>query len=221
MKVKPLFALGAVLMTGVAAGPMSAGAADPPVVVHFQGRAAQAILTDCRLDEPIGTVCSAVDVFASEERFQSRGEKASGPFVYVLVYEVVIDGSEPDGFTATLVAEGGTESAEVSVAHNLSSASASAPMIELVHCEGDEMPECTPAGTMSVEADWTATGNRETSTFHDRFSDGSLSFSFNSVDAFRAATAGGVVDGLPVHETPLFPPSIFSTNNGFVERISD
>ena len=39
MKVKPLFVLGAVLMTGVAAGPMSAGASDPPFIFHFKGRA--------------------------------------------------------------------------------------------------------------------------------------------------------------------------------------
>jgi hypothetical protein len=224
MTVKPLFALVALTTASTAIGVSSTPAgAEPPFVFHFKGRAAQATLTDCTTE--LGTECVAFDVFAAQERFQRRGDKETRPFLDVFIYEVVIDGSEPDGFTATLVAIGVAEAPEVSIAKNLSTASASAEDVALMPCEAvEEDIFCDPATgeTISVEVEWTATGKRETSTFHGKFDEGSVSSNFHAVDAFRLATASGEVTGGPLHdslqETPLFPPSIFSTNQGAVER---
>jgi hypothetical protein len=223
MTAKPLFALVALATASTAIGVGSTPAgAEPPFVFHFKGRAAQATLTDCTTESD---TCVAFDVFAAQERFQSRGNKETRPFLDVFIYEVVIDGSEPDGFTATLVAIGVAEAPEVSIAKNLSAASASAEDVALMPCEAvEEDIVCGPATgeTISVEVEWTATGKRETSTFHGKFDDGSVSSNFHAVDAFRLATASGEVTGGPSHdslqETPLFPPSIFSTNQGSVER---
>jgi hypothetical protein len=219
MAVKPFVAL--VTLAATALSGAGLAGADPPFVDHFKGRAAQAVLTDCLLEN--GMECMAVDVFVSEERYQQRGAKFPLEVVDVIVYDVVIDLSSEEGFIATPVAVGFSTDVEVSVAPNLSSASASANAIDLFPCEvtpDDEVIcEEEPDGTMSLEVEWTATGKRQTSTFHARGTDGSLSFNFRAVDAFRAATATGDVDGEPLHETPLFPPSIFMTNNGVVERI--
>lgn len=219
MAVKPfvaLFTLGATAVSGA-----GLAGADPPFVNHFKGRAAQAVLTDCGLDVEDGTECMAVDVFVSEERYQERGSKSPLEVVDVIVYDVVIDSSSEDGFIATPVAAGFSTNVEVSVAPNLSSASAIASVLELFLCDvgpDDEVICDEPDGTVSLEVEWTATGKRQTSTFHARGTDGSLSFNFHAVDAFRAATAIGVVNGESLHDTPLFPPSIFMTNNGVVER---
>ncbi len=222
MKVKSTVVLGALVVAAVATGPASTSAADPPFVAHFKGRGAQTILTDCELDDPNGTECIGVDVFATQDHYQVRGETFTGPFVNVIVYDVVIDSSQPDGFIATVVAEGSTTDAEVVISPNLSTASVTAGEVPLVHCVFDPQapPVCTDAGTLSLEATWTATGTRQTETFHQRGSEGSFSYNFHAVDASRPASARGVVDGVALHDTPLFGSTIFSTNQGTLERFS-
>jgi hypothetical protein len=224
MTAKPLLALVALATASTTIGVTSTPVgAEPSFVFHFKGRAAQATLTDCTTESD---TCVAFDIFAAQERFQSRGDKVTRPFLDVFIYDVVIDGSEPDGFTATLVAIGVAEAPEVSVAKNLSAASASVEDVALSPCEVvEEVVVCdteTTVGAISIEVEWTATGKRETSAFHAKFDDGSVSSNFHAVDAFRLATASGEVTGDVPHEalseTPLFPPSIFSTNQGTVER---
>lgn len=193
--------------------------ADPPFVNHFKGRAAQAILTDCEADAEDGTECTGVDIFVSDERYQERGSLDPLSIVYVTVFDVRIDSSTDLGFVPTLAAFGLSTDADVSVARNLESASVSASQIDLTACavDGEEVI-CEDAGSMSLDVEWSATGRRQTNTFHSRENDGSFYYNFRAVDAFRPATASGEVDGQPMFETPFFPSSIFATNNGVIVR---
>lgn len=194
--------------------------ADPPFVNHFKGRAAQTILTDCKLNAADGTECSGVDIFVSDERYQERGSLFPLSIVFVTVFDVVIDSSAPLGFVPTLAAVGSSTDAEVSVARNLASASVIASQIDLTACTevGEEVICGEEGGTMSLDVAWSATGRRQTNTFHARGNDGSFYYNFRAVDAFRPATASGEVDGRPFSETAFFPSSIFATNNGVIER---
>ena len=218
MALKHAVGVAAVMVATVSHG-VSVGA-DPPFVNHFKGHGAQALLTDCTLGLPDGAECLAVDVFVSDERYQERGTKWPLELMDVVVYDVVIDSAAPDGFVAIPAAIGFTTEVDLVVARDLSSASASAD-VPLVLCELDAEgdPVCEdPGGSMSIEVAWTATGKRQTTTFRDRGTDGSIAFAFRAVDVFRTATASGVVDGQPLPTIPLFPPALFSTNNGVVER---
>lgn len=206
--------------------------AEPPLVDHFKGRGAGALLTNCEADAADGTECQAVDIFVSEESFQERGSKFPVELVSVVLYDVTIDFESEDGFVAEPVGSGLSTEVDVSVATNMSMASARATEIELLSCEeeldGDLL--CETIGTMSLEVNWRATGKRETSTFHakgvDLVEDVMLSFNFRSVDALRPATVSGKVTSdllsdEPLSAVPLFPPVIIRTNNGMVERVLD
>jgi hypothetical protein len=218
MRVKLVIALVAVTTAIVA--PAGSAAAGPPFVNHFKGRGAQAILTDCTLALPDGTECAAVDIFVSIDNYRERGSSYPLSYVNVLVYEVLIDSTAPLGFIPTPVASGFSTDAEVSVARNLSSASVSATQIGLALCEVDigGVLVCEgDGGTMSLDVSWAATDGRVTTTFHELGADFPMSYNLRSVDASRAATATGEVNGETLHETPLFPSSIFMANNGVVD----
>lgn len=222
MRVKLLLAL--VALTAAIVPAAGSAVAEPPFLFHFKGRGAQATLTDCEVDDVDGTVCMAADIFVSDERYQERGSKSPLTLIDVIFFEVIVDSTVEGGFVATPVAAGFTPASDVSVAGNLSWASASATDIEVFSCvvsPDDELICEEPAGTTSLEVAWEATGPLDVSTFHERGVDGSLAYNFHAVDGFRPATASGTVDGVALHETPLFPPSIFKTNHGVVERMLD
>lgn len=219
MRARMIVGVAAVAMATAVVPTSGLVSADPPFVVHFKGRAAQTILTNCELDAEDGTECKGVDIFVSDERFQERGALYPSSIVSVAVFDVVIDSDAPLGFVATLAATGFSTDAEVSVAGNLGSASVSASQIDLTRCEENGgVPICEEAGSMSLDVEWSATGGRQTNTFHALGNDGSLFFNFRAVDAFRPATASGVVDGQPLYEAAIFGSSIFATNNGVIER---
>ena len=143
----------------------------------------------------------------------------------MILFDIVIDSTAEGGLIATPVAAGFVPDAQVSVAGNLSWATASATDIELFSCvegPGGELFCDEPTGTTtSLEVSWEATTALEIGTFHAMGVDGSLAFNFRSVDGFRWAAASGVVGGVAMHDTSMFPPAIFKTNNGVVERIID
>jgi hypothetical protein len=218
MLIKSFVAVAALAVPASIASAGAAGAAGPTDVIHFRGRAGSAILTDCPPSPPLGTECRAVDVFAAEERLQENTTMTARPVVAVILYDVVIDGAPPFGFTATAVGQGESEDVDVSIARNLSSGRASAEDVEIAHC--DETG-CSVVTTVDVTAEWTATGPRVQSSFHAGQRNPFFFENFHATDDARPAEASGTLDGDPVVDTTLFPSELFASTRTDVFRAQD
>lgn len=187
-------------------------------VFRFSGRAGSAVLTDCPVGAPVGTTCRAVSVFAGEERINNDGERMSGPFVAVSLFEVVITDTEPF-FEAVEIGFGATDDADVNISPALARGSASADDVAL--CEEFDCPPGAPQ-TLSIEVDWDAFGPRQTFRSRQTITDPFCATKELSRGAIRDADATGLLDGDPVvePEAPGFQATLQSDKFGSIQRCS-
>jgi hypothetical protein len=208
--------VGGVLLAAVGLAPSAANAGPEDTVnLHFKGRAADVVLTDCPPPpSPVGTECRAVSVFAAEQRVNDDGLRVGGPFVAVTLFDVVITGGDPP-FVAIPIGDGFTEDASVEIT-GLSKAAVSAVDVPL--CETFECEEGTPE-SISVSVQWTGTGPVFASTMRELSNDSCL-VNVHSASQMRFADAVGAVDGEP-WTVPLaagFIPAIQAGTDGSVAR---
>ena len=197
------------------------GAPEQTSTFHFTGQSGSAVLTDCGGDPVPGDRCRAVSVLAVEERV-SGDPSGGGPGMMVTLFDVTIVAAPPF-FVAVPVGNGVTTDAVVQIPGGLSHGIAAATDVALESCEfpdGEAGPECTPAGSVSVEVRWDGFGPTSSFRFHDMFSDpfGFLNGRFTSRS--RSADASGTLDGQPVEDTALFPARLNSTQEGMVSRFA-
>ncbi len=103
---------------------------------RFSGRAGSAVLTDCPVGAPVGTICRAVSVFAAEERINNDGDRMSGPCVNVSLFEVVITDTEPF-FEAVEIGFGITDDADVNISPALASSRPLRPQVRPGNASSD------------------------------------------------------------------------------------
>ncbi len=219
-KVKP-GAIRSTLVTGVLLGALGLSAQpasasfDATTMLHFKGRAASTVLTDCLLTDPVGTHCRAVNVIAYEERVNDNGELFGGPGLNVLLFDVTLIAEEPF-FVAEQVGFGRADTANVDI-NGFAGATASAVNVPL--CEEFE---CAPGDQDSISVDvvWSGFGPVERFVQHDKSSDGLCWENIHATGSVRVATSAGIVDGVHWHQTnvPDLAPTLQSDGFGAVQR---
>ena len=108
----------AVLSVGLLATPASAA----KVVTKFRDKGATAVVTDCPASGPAGTKCIAFVAYASKARFKEDGTVTAFASLGLDKYRVTLTDT---GFTTRFVFGGFVDNVQLSVADDLSSASAS------------------------------------------------------------------------------------------------
>ena len=108
----------AVLSVGLLATPASAA----KVVTKFRDKGATAIVTDCPASGPAGTKCIAFVAYASKARFKEDGTVTAFASLGLDKYRVTLTST---GFTTKFLFGGFVDNVQLSVADDLSSASAS------------------------------------------------------------------------------------------------
>jgi hypothetical protein len=220
MKVRAAFLAGFLVMGVVAAGVGSAGAVGAAerdgYSLQFRGRAAGAFITNC---SPVAqTPCDAWDVFAGDSSLRVNGRSDAEDAMFVAQLAVTwVDGMP----NATYVAEGHTHEANVDIARNAGSGTASGT-VEFETCSpppgGDPEVDpwiCEPTGeSATITLSLVATGKADRFNSGGRESiEGSL-FRWNVRHTERVASGEATLDGAPITLVmpPYGPPPLLMTD---------
>ena len=186
-------------------------------VVHFSGQSASAVLTDCVLVPD--THCRAVSVNAFERRANPDEPSPQGPGVLVTLFDVTIVAAQPPTFVAEEVGSGVGDDVTVRIPHGLPHGTAMARNVALERCDFSGPPGvCEPAGSVSVEVRWDASGPARATRFHEMFADPFARFNDRGANTSRPADASGTLDGSAVDDSALFPSQLSTSSFGSVSR---
>ena len=197
-----------------------ASAADDEVVFEFRftDRTGSGVLTDCVPGSPAGTHCTAVNVFAFEQRIDDFGGRSEQSGMSISLFDVVLTGQAP-GFVATQTGAGLAPDAEVKISGGLGHGEASA--FDVALCESFACPPGAPQ-SVSVTIEWTAIGEKSVTKFRDRTFDGVCEIDNRFVAKSTLQSIVGTIDGRAVTQArpDLFPAFLQRTKQGFVQSCS-
>ena len=168
-------------------------------VVTTEGASANAILTKCSLQLPVGTHCEAWVINMSRDRLDRRRSST----VSVTHYDVeILTGGYSTNFLGS-----GSANAQVTVDRKLDEASVHARVPIVLNCEAAPCP----TRNVELELEWKASGptTTESGTFSGDF-DG-CHYDVRYRNAQRPATAKGEVDDVKYVATQLVIPPQIST----------
>ena len=188
----------AVLSVGLLATPASAA----KVVTKFRDKGATAIVTDCPASGPAGTKCIAFVAYASKARFKEDGTVTAFASLGLDKYRVTLTST---GFTSKFLFGGFVDNVQLSVADDLSSASASG-VVPIEQCN-NRGRNCT---ITNYPVSFSLNANAPEDFFRDRsiqkMGDCTILTRFNA----RSRTADGTatVRGVTYPTTAAVPSSI-------------
>jgi hypothetical protein len=161
------------------------------VVNRFRGKDLNAIVTNCALNSKPGTICEAWAIFAAQQRLNQDGTVTNLASLELTKFRVRIVRRDP-GFVATPVANGITDSVNLSVANNLASASASGTVpVQQCNRSGSN---CTITDVhVSVQLTANAPANFNRGRVVSKFGNCRISDRFNSQS--RPAVGSATING--------------------------